>query len=1093
MYFSGEMEASPLQYTGAASAPAMILQVPPSAWLQDLAESGPGGGLGVFVRLFSMELGWSAQGLRALAAAGGVAAAEELPPSVAEQLGLSSASAGDDAPSTRAEAFKLFFEWLRIAGRKACAEPAACAAVESIAVAGFTDVWSAIRKASAGRVAALAETLAAEQLLHVFQRLVDIANASEEEESDWKAKEGAIMAMAAICRRFHFEKQDPAAGKTSSLPRSPAGQFTPTKRRTSISISPADISTYVLKLGGTSFTALPGVVQSNMGEVVFRLLQHPQLSVRENATKAYSDFLSRTSIEEVKRNFSVVMDRLGRTTAAAGGGGDDPAGQLLEAYEAEGLFSLCAILVKMLPSPWLSEEWQRYAGILDRYLAHPASTVRQVVSQMFFYLASRTNGSLPLTRCALAQLTAGWPETPRADRLRQPTEDGGKIAAWLDSRVVAALPWQWKEGRLLSYELLVSFLLSNHAQCMLLTSGGRDPSPQRMPSPLLRSPMALSGLVRSPGSGHNLGVSLLQRLKALDAVAEDVEGGDDEAAEATSPVGRTGISTQKPALDLRRVLLHTLACFGDARWEVRRMAGQVLPRIVEVLVWFDASVLSELWSELSSSTSVLFCYTACLAFRHAIAKSHGLRAQLRAQNNADNEQVLEFITSVGGMVPTVVPRLHTMMVWENDRLSLVCTEALVMARAHSGVTAGPAAQVTTVLSKLTLLQAMACPDNATTLRIFLEEPNSHGAADEPQQDDTPVRGRTTRLGTLLPTASAATHTRELKAKAEQAQRQFVSKVAGWLPDFVHSCAVHQAVVFLPLIVGYLVEYDDATVQKSLCETIVRVLALPLRALGLDSPELVGEDAFVQLSPPPPARNSSAPGGDGPTTPVRGAGAQQPAFSPQQAAFSPEQAAEAPPAGAGHELPDGLLANVLACCVPRLVGLACQPNLELAIVKAALKVLEMITVLVGDDRYKHLILPAFAERMHESMLADLASPRAGSPSDEEAGGQHTRSHAFSPPPEEDEGSDWDTSDDDEQSGDVSALMGTEAGGSSDSDWDEEEALDTDFVKAFGMCAKRISGEPAASGVSRSSIGVTAETAAEEPPENAVIAWLLSFPA
>lgn len=43
----------------------------------------------------------------------------------------------------------------------------------------------------------------------------------------------------------------------------------------------------------------------------------------------------------------------------------------LEAYEAEGLFSLCAVLVKILLTHWLVEHWASFAPTFEVRLERP--------------------------------------------------------------------------------------------------------------------------------------------------------------------------------------------------------------------------------------------------------------------------------------------------------------------------------------------------------------------------------------------------------------------------------------------------------------------------------------------------------------------------------------------------------------------------------------------------------------------------------------------------------------------------------------------------------------------------------------------------
>lgn len=58
-----------------------------------------------------------------------------------------------------------------------------------------------------------------------------------------------------------------------------------------------NISHFFFQFGLTALTALPGFITSSVHSVLFSLLAHPQLSIREHATKALSAILSRCEFE----------------------------------------------------------------------------------------------------------------------------------------------------------------------------------------------------------------------------------------------------------------------------------------------------------------------------------------------------------------------------------------------------------------------------------------------------------------------------------------------------------------------------------------------------------------------------------------------------------------------------------------------------------------------------------------------------------------------------------------------------------------------------------------------------------------------------
>lgn len=68
------------------------------------------------------------------------------------------------------------------------------------------------------------------------------------------------------------------------------------------------------------------------------------------------------------------------------------------------------------------------------YLKHPASTVRQATSSIFKFLVAKDSNNPLFVRLVLDALSSQWNEGD----------------------------WKWKEGCMLSYELVFRFLIKNH-------------------------------------------------------------------------------------------------------------------------------------------------------------------------------------------------------------------------------------------------------------------------------------------------------------------------------------------------------------------------------------------------------------------------------------------------------------------------------------------------------------------------------------------------------------------------------------------------------------------------------------------------------
>ncbi|KAJ7383197.1 hypothetical protein OS493_030355 [Desmophyllum pertusum] len=69
---------------------------------------------------------------------------------------------------------------------------------------------------------------------------------------------------------------------------------------------------------------------------------------------------------------------------------------------------------------------------------------------------------------------------------------------------------------------------------------------------------------------------------------------------------------------LSQVVLQTIECLADSRWELRRMGQQVLPLATEVVRWFDIKPLEILWDNYLSREHTLLCYGSCIALRYSI-------------------------------------------------------------------------------------------------------------------------------------------------------------------------------------------------------------------------------------------------------------------------------------------------------------------------------------------------------------------------------------------------------------------------------------------------------------------------------------------
>eukprot|EP00946_MAST-07B_sp_MAST-7B-sp1_P000729 g729.t1 len=200
---------------------------------------------------------------------------------------------------------------------------------------------------------------------------------------------------------------------------------------------------------------LPDFICSAIHGVTFELIGHEQLSVRENATRAFAAFLSRSPPAQTINAFADVISRLEQSV-------NNHVGSERSAHRAEGLLGLCVILAKLrlIPSDYMMSNWEIIFSTLEGYLGHQASTVRQMSSTVFKHLAFKPGrmGQEPFLLLVdiLKRLVFGWSVNPVLHaNLGIPS-----LNMSLDSK--SPLPWQSLEGRMLVYELVIGHLLSNH-------------------------------------------------------------------------------------------------------------------------------------------------------------------------------------------------------------------------------------------------------------------------------------------------------------------------------------------------------------------------------------------------------------------------------------------------------------------------------------------------------------------------------------------------------------------------------------------------------------------------------------------------------
>ena len=229
---------------------------------------------------------------------------------------------------------------------------------------------------------------------------------------------------------------------------------------------------------------------------------------------------------------------------------------LLGDYEAEGLLSVCESLVPLLDDIFSLSNWVHISEVLRPYLCHPASTVRQKTSSILnrmlstsFATSTAVDASLlrpaVLMRVLLQSLVGEWQihewgphllnpqqsstvltsssmdrlvtdveapvhmsippsfpdSTPSLECTRKPPSaiDGSRGDNTSSTTRPVVFSWEWREGRLLTYELLLerlggkltSFL---HGNVTTSSSSCSSSNPDNFPTPTLPLAAGLSAL-----------------------------------------------------------------------------------------------------------------------------------------------------------------------------------------------------------------------------------------------------------------------------------------------------------------------------------------------------------------------------------------------------------------------------------------------------------------------------------------------------------------------------------------------------------------------------------------------------------------------
>ncbi|KDO19644.1 hypothetical protein SPRG_14544 [Saprolegnia parasitica CBS 223.65] len=261
-----------------------------------------------------------------------------------------------------------------------------------------TDVWSQVRK-DGGRYVAkhLVPVLPLPTLEAIF---IDILRLCKTDGTEWRSLDGGFYLLAMVLSTI---KRVPSAG-------------------------------YVL--GGHTLDHLPSILLTDLKPAVYSAMKNEQLSVREHATAAMTNYVAISDPFTQIGTFQEVISKLHLHSPH----------DVLPAAHADGLLDVAAQLVPHIPIVFLAKHWHVVFPTCEKYIMHLASTVRQKSSLLVRALATLSveapsDTSLRLLQSILTSLATPCSVHPDAAQ--------------------RDFFWQRLEGRLMSLDAVLS-LLGHH-------------------------------------------------------------------------------------------------------------------------------------------------------------------------------------------------------------------------------------------------------------------------------------------------------------------------------------------------------------------------------------------------------------------------------------------------------------------------------------------------------------------------------------------------------------------------------------------------------------------------------------------------------
>ena len=290
-------------------------------------------------------------------------------------------------------------------------------------------------------------------------------------------------------------------------------------------------------------------------------------------------------------------------------------------------------LVKRIPSSHLLSKWDEYKNTVEWYLSYNASTVRQTASSLFQALvAEDVDYSLSLTRNVFELLVGKWSvDTATFDKIVklnvvlkiQPDIAQQRSKFAYEAYGPTLHMWQWIEGRLLAYELVLQHIINSHSQKLFPQMyAGITPKKVSPSMSFLRSPSEKAESYHSRKRAFTI-LERLRNIKQSDQYTVSIEL---IKLKLNMFVMLLKFKSFKDVLE--RMMHQVIDSYTVNSWEVRRMSNQILPLITEAFLWVAPKRIVHFCLNNLAKHDTLMCCVACMVSKNMLVRASTIDFQV---------------------------------------------------------------------------------------------------------------------------------------------------------------------------------------------------------------------------------------------------------------------------------------------------------------------------------------------------------------------------------------------------------------------------------------------------------------------------------